>query len=82
MSFIGERTVVIDDGTIYIGVHDGWNDEGDGRLLVAIDEIAGDLDNTFVPLFDGFWGVSDIATSEQGLGCDDLRGCPGFGGLG
>jgi len=61
------QAMAIDDGSIYLGTHEGWDFDLDERLLVAIDEFSGATDQVFAPRLDSFWGVRGLAVAEQGL---------------
>lgn len=61
------QALALDDTSLYLGTHDGWDAKGDQRLLVAIDPDTGASDNTWAPLFDGFVGVLGMNLSAGAL---------------
>ena len=62
------QSIALDGGNVYVGLHDGFDTQSDGRLLVALDRISGDTDNVnFAPDIGGFWGIRSMVATPQGL---------------
>jgi len=61
------QAIVAEDDRVYVGLHDGWDFDGDDRMLVALRRSDGSNDRAFDIEMSGFWGVRELELTPQGL---------------